>query len=56
MDGVQEYYSAITQAGGTRFRFHGLRNSFIIVAERQFILPISLMQGTNSQTHAHPRK
>ena len=39
---VQRVYAAITEAGGTKFWFHGLRNSFISVAERELMLPRSL--------------
>ena len=39
---VQRVYAAITEAGGTKFWFHGLRNSFISVAERELLLPRSL--------------
>ena len=40
--GVDQYHAAITEAGGTKFWFHGLRNSFISVAERELLLPRSL--------------
>ena len=39
---VQPYYARITKAGGEKFWFHGLRNSFISVAERELMLPRSL--------------
>ena len=39
---VQPYYARITRAGGEKFWFHGLRNSFISVAERELMLPRSL--------------
>ena len=39
---VQRVYAAITEASGTKFWFHGLRNSFISVAERELMLPRSL--------------
>ena len=40
--GVQQYYAEISREGGTKFWFHGLRNSFISVAERELMLPRSL--------------
>ena len=39
---VQQYYAEISREGGTKFWFHGLRNSFISVAERELMLPRSL--------------
>ena len=39
---VQPYYARVTRAGGEKFWFHGLRNSFISVAERELMLPRSL--------------
>ena len=39
---VQRVYAAITEAGDRKFWFHGLRNSFISVAERELMLPCSL--------------
>ena len=39
---VQRFHAAIGRAGGTKFWFHGLRNSFISVAERELLLPRSL--------------
>ena len=39
---VQPVYAPIGKAGGTKFWFHGLRNSFISVAERELMLPRSL--------------
>ena len=38
------FYAAISKAGGTKFWFHGLRNSFISVAERELMLPRSLVK------------
>ena len=35
-------YARISRAAGTRFWFHGLRNAFITVAERELMLPRSL--------------
>ena len=35
-------YSRITKAGGAKFWFHGFRNCFITVAERELMLPQSL--------------
>ena len=40
--GVGHFHGDITEAAGTRFWFHGLRNAFITVAERELLLPRSL--------------
>ncbi len=42
IEDTARFYAAITEAGGTKFWFHGLRNSFISVAERELLLPRSL--------------
>ena len=47
------HYAAITEAGGARFWFHALRNSFITVAERELMLPRSLTKRLVN--HARPR-
>ena len=52
MEGVQQYYAEITEKGGAKFWFHGLRNSFIMVAERELMLPISLTKRLVN--HARP--
>ena len=39
---LARFYDGIGEAGGTRFWFHGLRNAFITVAERELMLPRSL--------------
>ena len=39
---LQHLYAAISRAAGTRFWFHGFRNAFITVAERELMLPQSL--------------
>ena len=49
---MQQYHAAITDAGGAKFWFHGLRNSFITVAERELMLPISLTKRLVN--HARP--
>ena len=49
---LAQYYGAITEAGGTRFWFHGLRNAFITVAERELMLPRSLTKRLVN--HARP--
>ena len=46
------FYGDITEAGGTRFWFHGLRNAFITVAERELMLPRSLTKRLVN--HAQP--
>ena len=45
-------YARIGKAGGTKFWFHGLRNSFITVAERELMLPPSLTKRLVN--HARP--
>ena len=52
VEGVQQYYAAITEKSGAKFWFHGLRNSFITVAERELMLPISLTKRLVN--HARP--
>ena len=39
---LSQYYKRIGEACGTRFWYHGLRNAFITVAERELMLPASL--------------
>ena len=39
---LQHLYGRIGRAAGTKFWFHGLRNAFITVAERELMLPRSL--------------
>ena len=39
---LQHLYPRISRAAGTKFWFHGLRNAFITVAERELMLPRSL--------------
>ena len=50
--GVGHFHNAITEAAGTRFWFHGLRNAFITVAERELMLPRSLTKRLVN--HARP--
>ena len=42
----------ITKAGGAKFWFHGFRNCFITVAERELMLPQSLTKRLVN--HARP--
>jgi len=42
LEDLHRYYEEIGEAGGTRFWFHGLRNCFITVAERELMFPRSL--------------
>ena len=42
IEDVYKFYALIGKAGGAKFWFHGLRNSFITVAERELLLPRSL--------------
>ena len=39
---LAQHYKGIGEACGTRFWYHGLRNAFITVAERDLMLPASL--------------
>ena len=39
LTGLHRYLVDISKAAGTRFWFHGLRNAFITVAERDLMLP-----------------
>ena len=50
--GLARFYPAITEAAGTRFWFHGLRNAFITVAERELMLPRPLTKRLVN--HARP--
>ena len=50
--GVGHFYGEITEKGGTRFSFHGLRNAFITGAERELMLPRSLTKRLVN--HARP--
>ncbi len=45
-------YARISKAGGAKFWFHGLRNCFITVAERELMLPPSLTKRLVN--HARP--
>ena len=45
-------YGRISEAGGAKFWFHGLRNCFITVAERELMLPPSLTKRLVN--HARP--
>ena len=45
-------YGRITEAGGAKFWFHGLRNCFITVAERELMLPSALTKRLVN--HARP--
>ncbi len=50
---LQHLYRRISRAAGTRFWFHGLRNAFITVAERELMLPRSLTKRlVNHTRHA----
>ena len=49
---LHRFYDGITKAAGTRFWFHGLRNCFITVAERELMLPRSLTKRLVN--HARP--
>ena len=42
VEATQHHYGAIGRVAGTRFWFHGLRNAFITVADRELMLPRSL--------------
>ena len=49
---VARFYEGIGEVAGTRFWFHGLRNAFITVAERELMLPRSLTKRLVN--HARP--
>ena len=49
---LAQFYKRISEAGGTRFWYHGLRNAFITVAERDLMLPASLTKRLVN--HARP--
>ena len=49
---LSPFYAGIGKAAGTRFWFHGLRNAFITVAERELMLPRSLTKRLVN--HARP--
>ena len=50
--GVGHFHNDISDAGGAKFWFHGLRNAFITVAERELMLPRSLTKRLVN--HARP--
>ena len=52
VEDTNRFYDGISDAGGTRFWFHGLRNCFITVAERELMLPRSLTKRLVN--HARP--
>ena len=45
-------HGRISEAGGAKFWFHGLRNCFITVAERELMLPSALTKRLVN--HARP--
>ena len=47
---LQHLYRRISRAAGTRFWFHGLRNCFITVADRELMLPRSLTKRLVNHT------
>ncbi|MDE0211932.1 MAG: tyrosine-type recombinase/integrase, partial [Boseongicola sp.] len=49
---IARFYEGIGKAAGTPFWFHGLRNAFITVAERELMLPRSLTKRLVN--HARP--
>ena len=49
---LHSHYAGITRVGGAKFWFHGLRNAFITVAERELMLPRSLTKRLVN--HARP--
>lgn len=52
IEDVNYLYPRISGSGGTKFWFHGLRNCFITVAERELMLPRSLTKRLVN--HARP--
>ena len=49
---IHHLFSRIGKAGGAKFWFHGLRNCFITVAERELMLPSFLTKRLVN--HARP--
>ena len=49
---LQTHYGAIGREGGAKFWFHGLRNAFITVVERELMLPRPLTKRLVK--HARP--
>ena len=52
MQDPHHLYGRISEAGGAKFWFHGPRNCFITVAERELMLPPSLTKRLVN--HARP--
>ncbi len=52
LGGIHHYHADISKAAGTRFWFHGLRNVFITIAERELMLSRSLTKRLVN--HARP--
>ena len=52
IEDVNYLYPRISRSGGTKFWFHGFRNCFITVAERELMLPRSLTKRLVN--HARP--
>ena len=46
---LSHQYDPITRAGGSKFWFHGFRNCFITVVERELMLPRSLTKRLVNQ-------
>jgi len=53
IDRIPRQNARITKAGAAKFRFHGLRNSFISVAEREPMLPGSLTKRLVNHARSH---
>lgn len=54
LEDVFKFYAPIGKVAGTKFWYHGLRNSFITVAERELLLPRSLTKRSLSAQRHHP--
>lgn len=52
IEDIKHLYPLISRSGGEKFWFHGLRNCFITVAERELMLPRSLTKRLVN--HARP--
>ena len=50
---MHTHYARIAEASGAKFWFHGLRNAFITVAERELMLPRSLTKRVVN--HSRPQ-
>lgn len=52
LEELHAHYASIGKVSGAKFWFHGLRNVFITVAERELLLPRSLAKRLVNQARA----